>query len=213
MEIEELRLGKYKYNGCKESAIADPYSVSKTYSKGDLVMNNGYLYSALSDMEAGDWDATKWLKTNLGANIPITTADLVNESSKGGAGFLTSAIGTWDSVKEYFIPDSRVVVDHMSFKVNKTIGLPLVQGNTCFSTKLTDTYTVFYTFNYADAGSKIASSIQCTALSCTGTVSPNSGFCPVTVSANQNVGVWAVSALHETYGANGITAMVPIIML
>lgn len=70
MEIDELRIGKYKYNGCKESAIGDPYSVGKTYVKGDLVMNNGYLYSALVDMDAGEWDGSKWLKTSVVDCIP-----------------------------------------------------------------------------------------------------------------------------------------------
>lgn len=77
--------GMYVLGGfVREGAITDPFMTTKAYAKGDLVINNGYLYSALEDMEAGEWDATKWLKTNVAKSIPTKTSELTND-----AGFLT----------------------------------------------------------------------------------------------------------------------------
>lgn len=69
------------------SVITNPYSVSTAYPKGTLVMNNGYLYSALDDMEPGEWDETKWLKTNVAASIPTKTSQLQNDS-----GYITGVL-------------------------------------------------------------------------------------------------------------------------
>lgn len=85
-------------SGIDGSVIAEPYSVDTAYSKGDLMMNNGYLYSALVDMEPGEWDETKWLKTNVAASIPTKTSQLENDS-----GFINNELaGEWEDISSDF---------------------------------------------------------------------------------------------------------------
>lgn len=71
-------------------SIADPYLTDRAYRKGDLVMNNGYLYSALTDMDAGEWDETKWLRTNVAAALakkePIKAYIEIYDNYKGTMG-------------------------------------------------------------------------------------------------------------------------------
>lgn len=49
----------------KSTLNVEQFSVETAYSKGDVVTYDSELYSALDDIVAGDWDATKWLKLNL----------------------------------------------------------------------------------------------------------------------------------------------------
>lgn len=64
--------------GVDNSIIADPFVTTKAYSKGDLVINNGYLYKATDAIEAGEWDADKWENTNI-ANAGFVTNDSLEE--------------------------------------------------------------------------------------------------------------------------------------
>lgn len=75
--------------GVDNSIIADPFVTTKAYSKGDLVINNGYLYKATDAIDAGEWDADKWDLTTVAASIPTKFSQLENDTGIVGMAYHT----------------------------------------------------------------------------------------------------------------------------
>lgn len=85
--------------GGNTDIIAETYDASKTYHENDIVLYNNKLYRCKTNSVTGEWNANKWIETEVSKELPRTfdyldlsrlSSDffiLVNEQGDGGSSF------------------------------------------------------------------------------------------------------------------------------